>query len=148
MDTIFRALAIYFFLLLIFRVAGKRALAQITTFDFVLLLIVGEATQQALIGDDFSITTAWLLIATLVGTDIAMSLFKRRFPRLDCWIDGAPLVLVDNGKLLHDRMEKCRVDESDILQAARELQGLERLDQIKYAVLERSGGITIIARQP
>jgi uncharacterized membrane protein YcaP (DUF421 family) len=56
-------------------------------------------------------------------------------------------VIVDDGKLLHDRMDKARVDELDILHAARQLQGLERLDQIKYAVLERSGGITIIPKR-
>ena len=147
METILRALGIYLFLLLVFRMAGKRSLAQITTFDFVLLLIIGEATQQALIGNDFSLTTAWLLITTLLGAEIAMSLFKQRFPRLERIIDGTPLVLVDNGQLLRDRMQKSRVDEADIMSAARHLQGLERLDQIKYAVLERSGGITIIPKE-
>ena len=147
MDTVIRAFAIYFFLLVVFRIAGKRALVQITTFDFVLLLIIGEATQQALIGNDFSITTAWILIATLVGIDIAISLLKERFKKLERLVDGVPLVLVSNGELLRDRMEKSRVDEEDILGAARELQGLERLDQIKYAVLERSGTITIIPKE-
>ena len=147
MDTVIRAFAIYFFLLVVFRIAGKRALVQITTFDFVLLLIIGEATQQALIGNDFSITTAWILIATLVGIDIAISLLKERFKKLERLVDGVPLVLVNNGELLRDRMEKSRVDEGDILGAARELQGLERLDQIKYAVLERSGTITIIPKE-
>ena len=121
MDTVIRAFAIYFFLLVVFRIAGKRALVQITTFDFVLLLIIGEATQQALIGNDFSITTAWILIATLVGIDIAISLLKERFKKLERLVDGVPLVLVSNGELLRDRMEKSRVDEEDILGAAREL---------------------------
>ena len=147
METVLRAFGIYFFLLLVFRVAGKRSIAQITTFDFVLLLIIGEATQQALIGNDFSLTTAWLLIASLVGADIAISLFKQRFPRIERWLDGTPLVIVDHGQLLHDRMKKARIDEADIMSAARHLQGLERLEQIKYAVLERSGGITIIPKE-
>lgn len=147
METVLRALGIYLFLLLVFRMAGKRSLAQITTFDFVLLLIIGEATQQALIGNDFSLTTAWLLITTLVGADIAISLFKQRFPRVERLIDGTPLVIVEDGKLLYDRMKKSRIDEEDIMSAARHLQGLERLDQIKYAVLERSGGITIIPKE-
>lgn len=147
MDTVLRALAIYFFLLIVFRIAGKRTIAEITTFDFVLLLIIGEATQQALIGDDFSLTTAWLLIATLVGIDIAISFLKQRSPTMERWVDGAPVVIVDQGKLLRDRMKKCRVDEADIMHAARQLQGLERLDQIKYAVLECSGGITIIPHE-
>lgn len=146
MDTVIRALSIYFILLLLFRLTGKRTLAQITTFDFVLLLILGEATQQALIGNDFSITTGALLIVTLVGVEVALSLLARRLPGLKRFIDGLPLVIVEDGRLLRDRLEGSRVDESDILSAARKLHGLERLDQVKYAVLEPSGGITVVPR--
>ena len=147
MDSVVRALAIYAVLLLIFRIAGKRSLAQITTFDFVLLLVIGEATQQALLGDDFSVTNAALVIVTLVGVDIGLSLLQGRFVWLGRWLDDVPLVLVEDGRMLTPRMEKSRVSESDILQAAREKQGLERMEQIKYAVLERSGGISIIPRE-
>ena len=147
MDSIVRAAAVYGILLLIFRIAGKRSLAQITTFDFVLLLIISEATQQAMLGDDFSLMNATLIIVTLVGLDIGLSLLQQHLPFLDKWLDDVPLVVVDDGKVLHDRMKKSRIDESDILHAARELQGLERMDQIKYAVLERGGGISIIPRQ-
>jgi uncharacterized membrane protein YcaP (DUF421 family) len=147
METVLRACAIYVTLLVVLRVSGKRSMAQITTFDFVLLLIIGEATQQALIGDDFSITTGLLLILTLVGIDMALSLLQVRSPRLSRWLDGTPVVILENGRLLRDRLEKSRVDESDILTAARERHGLQRLDEIKYAVLERSGGISIIPKQ-
>ena len=146
MDAVLRAAAIYAFLLVLFRIAGKRSLSESTTFDLVLLLIVGEATQQALLGNDFSITNALLVILTLVGLDIGMSLWKQRSPQLEKWVEGVPLVIVENGQPLKDRMDKARVDESDILEAARTLQGLERMDQIKYAVLERSGGISIIPK--
>jgi uncharacterized membrane protein YcaP (DUF421 family) len=147
MDSVLRSIAIYLILLVVFRIAGKRSLSQITTFDFVLLLVIGEATQQALLGEDFSLTKAFLVIVTLVAVDIFISLLKQRSKKFEKLIDSAPLVLIENGKLLKDRMDKARVDESDILAKARELQGLERLDQIKYAVLERSGGITIIPEQ-
>jgi uncharacterized membrane protein YcaP (DUF421 family) len=146
MDTILRGTAIYLFLLIIFRIAGKRALAQITTFNFVLLLIVSEVTQQALIGEDHSITNSLLLIVTLVGIDIGLSLWKQRSHKLEQLIDGVPLIIVEDGKPFKDRMDKSRVDEADVLSAARHLQGLERMDQIKYAVLERSGGISIIPK--
>ena len=146
MDAILRSFAIYFFLLLVFRISGKRSLSQITTFDFVLLLVIGEATQQALLGNDFSVTNAFLAITALVGMDIALSLLKQWQPRLDPILDSRPVVILENGKPLKDRLHKARVDESDILAKARELQGLERLDQIKYAVIERSGGITIIPK--
>jgi uncharacterized membrane protein YcaP (DUF421 family) len=147
MDSVLRAAAIYLVLLVIFRISGKRSLAQITTFDFILLLIIGEATQQALLGENFSLTNAFVVIVTLVGFDIALSLLKPHIPRLERWLDGLPLVIVEDGKPLKERMDKARVDESDVLTAARELQGLERMDQIKYAVLERSGGISIIPKQ-
>ncbi len=143
-DTVVRGIAIYLFLLLVFRLTGKRSLGQVTTFDFILLLIISETTQQALIGDNFSVTNAFLSILTLVVLDIGMSLLKQRVPTLDNWLEGVPLVVVEEGKSMKDRMKKVQVDEQDILSAARELQGLERMEQIKYAVLERNGAITIV----
>lgn len=146
MDAVIRALAIYAFLLVLFRITGRRSLAQITTFDFVLLLIVSEATQQGLLGNDFSLTNAFLVILTLVGTDLSLSLLSGRWPVLNRWVNSLPLVLIQDGEPLDDRMNKARVDEEDILEKARQ-QGLERMDQIKYAVLERNGGISIIPKQ-
>jgi len=144
MDAVLRGAVIYFGVLVLLRIAGKRTLSEATAFDFVLLLIIAEAVQQALLGDDYSITNALLVVGTLIGIDIAMSLLKRRFPRLERVIDGQPLMLIENGRLLEDHMRKARVDESDILEAARRRQGLEHIDQIKYAVLEQSGGISVI----
>lgn len=146
MDTILQSVAIYLFLLIVFRIAGKRELSQVTTFDFVLLLIIGEATQQALIGDDFSVTNSIIIILTLLTLSVVLSLVKRRWPRAEEWIDGSPLVIMHNGKLLEERMSKERIDKADILEAARANHGLRRLDQIDYAVLEKSGGITIIPK--
>jgi uncharacterized membrane protein YcaP (DUF421 family) len=147
MDAVLRGLSVYIFLLIIFRISGKRSLGQVTSFDFVLLLIIAETTQQALLGDDYSVTNAFLLIGTLVGVDIGLSLLKQRSAKLDRLLEGTPLVIVEEGTPLKDRMDKARVDEEDILHAARELQGLERMEQIKYAVLERNGDITVVPKQ-
>lgn len=147
METIVRVVAIYAFLLLLFHIAGKRSLAQLTSFDFIVLLIISEATQQAMIRDDYSVTNAFVVIATLIGLDIALTAAKVWFPRSERYIDGMPLVILENGKPIEPLMRKSRIDEDDILAAARANQGLERLDQIKYAVLERSGGISIIPMQ-
>lgn len=146
MDSVIRALVIYGVLLLLFRLAGKRSLAQVTTFDFILLLIVGEATQQALLGDDFSLTNAVVVITTLMAAEIGMSLLTSRSVLLEKLADDVPLIIVDGGKVLEDRMTKCRVDQQDVLEAARQSHGLENLDQIKFAVLERSGTISIIPK--
>ena len=141
-----RAAAIYVFLLVIFRITGKRSLAQITTFDFVLLLIIGEATQQALLGDDFSIINAWIVIGTLMMLEVGLSFVKEKWPAMDAVMESRPVVIVENGRLIQDRARPERVDLNDVMMAARELHGLERLEQIKFAVLERSGGISIVPK--
>jgi uncharacterized membrane protein YcaP (DUF421 family) len=146
MASIIRALGTYLFLLLVFRSTGKRSLAEITSFDAVLLLIISEAIQQALIDTDNSMTNAFLIVLTLVGADLVLQKMALHSERVDKLLNGAPLVLVEEGKVLHDRMKNVRVSEDDIMEAARAAHGLERLDQVKYAVLERSGGITVVPR--
>ena len=146
METVVRGAATYLFVWLVFRIAGKRSLTDITTFDFVLLLIISEATQNAMVNGNNSMTNAFVLIITLVGMDIGLSLWKQRSQRVEKFFDSVPLLILADGVPLSDRLQKARVDESDILNAARKLQGLERLEQIKYAVLERNGGITIIPK--
>lgn len=144
MDTVIRAATVYITLLVLFRLTGKRALAQITTFDFVLLLIISEAIQNALIGNDYSLTTAGIVVSTLLVFDISLSQLTLRWPWLDKVIEDVPLILVVQGRPLADRLKKARVSESDILDAARETRGLERMSQIRFAILERTGGISII----
>jgi uncharacterized membrane protein YcaP (DUF421 family) len=144
MDPVMRAVAVYLTLLILFRIAGKRTLAEVTAFDLILLLIISEATQGALLDGDDSMTNAMLVIVTLVGMNILMSELKQRSKRIEHLLDGMPLLIVDHGKALQDRMDKERVDIDDVLDAARETKGIERLDQIKYAVLERNGRISII----
>jgi uncharacterized membrane protein YcaP (DUF421 family) len=100
MDAVLRAGAIYIALMVLFRISGRRSLGEMTSFDFVLLLIIGEATQQALLGDDFSVTNAVLVIVTLLSIDIGFSLLKRRSKRIGKLIDGGPTIVVENGTVL------------------------------------------------
>ena len=144
MDTVLRSVAVYLFVLVVFRISGKRSLSQITTFDFILLLIIGEATQQALLGDDFSIVNALVVICTLVTLDIVFSRMETRWPSFGRVVGSLPVVVVENGKLLEDRARQEGVTLSEVLAAGREKHGLERLDQFKYAILERHGGISVI----
>lgn len=137
----------YLFLLMLFRIAGRRTLAQMTNFDFVLLLIISEATQNAMIGNDYSLSNGMLVILTLVGMDISLSLLKQRFHILERYLDGLPLVLVVDGRPIAELLKRARIDEQDILSSAREKHGLERMDQIRYAVLENHGSISIIPKE-
>ena len=144
MNIVARGLIIYLFLLLIFRLMGKRTLNETTTFDLVLLLIISEVTQEALVGEDYSITASAVLICTLMGADLLFTLVKGKWKLFGHITEGVPLVIVENGKPLKKRMDKAKVDEDDVLHAARINQGLEKMGDIKYAVLEKDGGISII----
>ncbi len=145
MDAVLRAGAVYLALLILFKLSGRRSLPQLTTFDFVLLLIIGEATQQALLGDDFSLTNMILVVATLIALDVGASLLKRRNEWLAHLLDGSPIIIVEDGVPMQWRMNKARLTLDDIMESARE-SGLERLDQIRYAIVERNGKISIIQR--
>jgi uncharacterized membrane protein YcaP (DUF421 family) len=147
-DSVLRALVVYGFLILLFRISGKRSLAQITTFDLVLGLIISEALQQAMIDGDDSMTNAFLVVTTLIGANILMSQWKQRSELVERVVDGAPVVVFADGRMLVDRMARERIDEEDILQAGRQLLGLASLDQVRYAVVERDGTISVIPKEP
>jgi uncharacterized membrane protein YcaP (DUF421 family) len=108
------------------------------------LLIVGEATQQGLLGDDFSVTNAILVVTTLVGIDVGLSFVKDKSVRIGKAMDSVPVVILKDGKVIEERMRRARIEESDILSSGRASQGIERIDQIKYAVLEQGGSISVI----
>lgn len=148
MEPVIRALVVYLFLLLIFRISGKRTLSETSSFDLILLLIISETVQQALVDGDHSMTNAALLIVTLVGVDILLSFIKRWSPAADAWLDGLPLIILRRGKPLEDRMQRERVDDADILEAGREKFGLKSLDEMEYAVLEAHGDITVVPKHP
>jgi uncharacterized membrane protein YcaP (DUF421 family) len=142
--TALRATGVYLFLMLAFRFAGHRTLAQITNFDMILILIIGETTQNAIIGDDNSLWTAGVAIAALVVLDVLIGRGKQAWPQFDTIADGLPVVVVAQGKPLPDRMNKQGVDLEDVLAAARERHGITKIEDVEYAVLEKSGGISVI----
>lgn len=144
METVIRGAFIYFVLLIVLRLSGRRTITQMTPFDLVLLLIVAETTQQALLGNDFSLTNAFVLIVVLFTLDISLSYIKLWFPKAGLVMDGSPTVLIALGKPDYKQIRKSRVTLDDISVAAREQHGLERLDQIRFAVLEADGDLSII----
>ena len=105
MEMVFRALAIYLILLVVFKIAGRRALLQMTSFDLILLLIISEATQQALLGNDFSLTGAMITIVTLVTIDILFGFIKKKVGGAESVLDGSPVILLDHGIPLLDKMK-------------------------------------------
>jgi uncharacterized membrane protein YcaP (DUF421 family) len=119
----------------------------LTVFDFILFLIVGGAAQRALMAQDYSLTHAFLVIATFVITDIAVSFVERDVPSVAKILKGVPTVVVENGQVLSGRLRRARITEEDVLEAARHSHGLERMDEIKFAIFEASGRISIIPKR-
>lgn len=147
MNLVIRGIAVYLFILIIFRIAGKKSISEATTFDFVLLLIISEVTQQALVGEDFSLLGCFILVTTLVGIDLLVSALKLRSHKIGNWTEGLPLIVVNKGVVLHRRMRLSRVQEEDILDAARQAHGIGSMEEIEYAVLEKDGSISIIPKK-
>lgn len=147
MESVLRGAAVYLVLLVAIRLSGRRTLAQMTAFDLVLVLIIAETTQQALLGDDYSVTNSVILIVTLLGLDIGLSYVKQMWPAAGKVLDGRPTVLVVDGRPLDRALKQARVAVEDVLEAARAQQGLQRLEQIRYAVLEIGGGISIVPKE-
>jgi uncharacterized membrane protein YcaP (DUF421 family) len=146
MESVVRGLAMYLILLVVFRLAGKRTLSETSSFDLVLLLIISETTQQAMVDSDHSLTNAVVLILTLVCADVLLSLWKQRSKLVQRAVDAAPVVIVQDGRMLAEAANAERIDEQEIMEAARRQMGLESLSQIRFAVLEGSGKITVVPK--
>lgn len=144
MSTVLHAFVAYFFLLLVVRVIGRRPGAQMTPFEFVLVFFIGGITIQAVVGEDHSLANAFSAISTVALLHALMAWLKQRYGIVGKIMDGTPLVLLDRGSWQQETMSKMRIQETDVMEAARS-RGLKHLGQIKYAILERNGDISIIA---
>src|SRR5262249_43335812 len=113
-----KSLVVYSILCLVIRATGRRTLGQLSVFDFILFLIIGGAASRALMGQDYSLTHAFLVIATFVVVDVAVSLLERDVPRLAHVLKGVPTVVVENGHVLTTRLRRARISEEDALGAA------------------------------
>lgn len=144
METVFKTFVIFFGVLIFTRISGRRALSQATPFDVVLLLLIAASAEKALLGEDASLTNAALVTGTLVLLNVLLSYLKLRVPIVSLMFEGAPTVLVREGRILTGEMTMARVSTEDILEAARQTQGLLNMKQIRFAILETSGAISVI----
>ena len=148
MDSVIKAVIVYFVLWVVIRASGRRTLGQLTVFDFILFLIIGGAVQRSLMAQDYSLIHAFLVVATFVIVDVAVSFVERDVPSLGKILRGVPTIVVENGRVLRGRLRRARLTEDDVLEAARRRLGLERMDQIRFAIFEASGEISIIPKAP
>ncbi len=146
-EKILRPVLIYFFLVLGLRFAGKRELAQLNPFDLVVLLTLANTVQNGIIGDDNSVTGAVLGAGSLLVVNYVVARLLFGHQRLEERIEGAPDVLVDGGRILHDRLRSELVTLPELVSAAHK-QGFGSLEEVERAVLEPGGTISFIGKKP
>lgn len=145
MDIVGRGVVVFVFLFLLMRIMGKRELSSLEPFDLILLIILGDAVQQGLTQDDYSLTGAMLAVGTIAVLQIATSYANFKFPRLRSLLDGEPLVVVQDGKPIVKNLDRERLTADDLAVAARR-EGIAKLDDVAWAVIEPSGTISFIKK--
>src|SRR5213080_1548682 len=146
-EKIIRPIVVYFFLIAVLRLAGKRELAQLNPFDLIVLLTLSNTVQNAIIGDDNSVTGGLLGAATLLGVNALVVRFLYRHERLERLVEGEADVLIEDGKIRRDRL-KTELITLPELESAAHKQGFASLDEVDRAVLEPGGTVSFIGKKP
>lgn len=139
-----RTLLIYVAVLGGLRVAGKREIGQMTPFDLVVILLVANAVQNAMVGPDTSVSGGLVSAAVLVSANYGLSALRDRIPWLREALEGSPTLLVHDGEILDANLAREHVDVDEVLMALRE-HGLEDVRQVRLAVLETDGSISVVS---
>ena len=145
LGLVVRALLVYFFLLVLLRLTGKRQVGQLAPFDLVLLLVLSNAVQNAMNGGDNSVTAGIISACTLVGVNFIMGWATYRSKKLEALIEGRPVVLIHNGKIIAKSMEEVKMTHHE-LNAALRAGGCAGPEEVLVAVLENSGNVTVVPR--
>jgi uncharacterized membrane protein YcaP (DUF421 family) len=145
-ELILRAVAVYLFLIVLLRLTGKRQVGQLAPFDLVLLLVLSNAVQNAMNAGDNSLIGGMLSAATLVGLNFLVGFATYRSKRLERLIEGRPEVLVHNGKLYDKVMARAQLTHHE-LDAALRQAGCASLGEVRFAMLENNGSITVVPRK-
>lgn len=142
-EVVLRTAVVYLALLVGLRLAGKRELGQMTTFDLIVVLVIANAVQNAMVGANTSLTAGLVAAATLLGAHAVVWRLGRRFPWIRERVRGTPTLLVHEGLPLREHLDREGLDREDLLQALRE-HGVDDLATVKEAVLEVDGTISIV----
>lgn len=143
MDLVARAVVIFFVILVVTRAVGRRELGSMEPFDLILLVVIGDLVQQGVTQSDYSMTGAVMVIGTIALLTVATSYLSFRFRRLRPFLEGEPLVLVEDGRPIERNLRRERITIAELQAAAREEQ-LASLDKVHLAVLETNGRISFI----
>ena len=146
MDLVLRALVLFGGVYVLLRVVGRRELAQMAPIDFILLIVLGDAIQQGLTQDDYSVTGALTVIFTIAVIQVALGYVTFRSRRVRTVLEGEPIVLVEDGRVIEKNLRRSRIAAEELAEEAR-LSQVSSLKDVAWAVLETSGKISIIPKQ-
>src|ERR1700751_3632602 len=132
MDLVLRAIFIFAFMLLLTRIIGKRELSSLQPFDLILLIVLGDALQQGLTQDDYSLTGALLVVGTIAVLQVFVSWLSYRFPGLRPAIEGEPVIVLEDGKPIDKNLKRERLTLAEIAEEARK-QSIAHLDEVRFA---------------
>jgi len=144
-EKILRSVVVYLFILLAFRFTGKRQVGQLTPFDLVLLLIISNVVQNALIGNDNSLGGGILGAATILALNYLVVEIAFRFKPMRRFLEGEPTILIHNGKILDQHLRRERITLEDLHAAIRK-NGVAGVENVRFAVLEENGQISVIPK--
>ncbi len=138
-----RTVIVYAALLIGLRLAGKRELGQMTPFDLVVILLIANAVQNAMVGPDTSVTGGLIAAAVLIAVNYGLAFGRERIPFLKGAVEGTPTLLISNGEFVEEHLRRERLDKDEVLMAIRE-HGVAAVKDVRMAVLETDGSISIV----
>jgi uncharacterized membrane protein YcaP (DUF421 family) len=146
MDVILRAAFAFFFIFLLTRIVGRRELNSLEPYDLILLVVLGDLVQQGVTQSDYSVTGMVLAVGTIALLVVAVSFVSFRFPRTRPVLDGEPIVVIQDGKILDSNLRRERLTRTELAEEGR-MQQISSLEEVSWAILERSGQISFIQKQ-
>jgi uncharacterized membrane protein YcaP (DUF421 family) len=146
MDLAIRAVALYLFVIFVMRVVGRRELSSLTAFDLVLLIVLGDAIQQGLTQADYSVTGAVIVVSTFAVLQVATSYLGFKFKRIRSVLEGQPIVLIEDGRLIDGNLRRQRLSPDDVAEEMR-LQQIMSFSDVAWAILESNGRISFIEKR-
>ena len=145
MDVVARAAVMFFVLYVLLRIMGKRELGQLTPFELVVMIVLGDLIQQGVTHNDFSLTGAILAVTTFGFLAILMSWITYLSPRAERLLDGVPKIIIRDGELLAENLRRDRITQSEVESEMR-IAGIARMDQVAWAILEPQGKVSFIKK--
>jgi|SRR5690242_12842311 uncharacterized membrane protein YcaP (DUF421 family) len=145
MDIVLRGIVLFIFVSVVMRIVGRRELSSLGAIDLVLLIVLGDAIQQGLTQDDYSVTGAMIAVSTIALMQVSLSYVGFRFRRLRPMLEGEPIVIVQDGHVIERNLRRDRITLDEVREQARQQQ-IGSLADVAWAVLEPNGKISFLPK--